>query len=230
VKRLVALLVAGIVLAASTPPAAAAVVTYTFEPSQFSLGQTTTLTGVSPNSGPSSFTASFVSVIGMSPPNTNFQIVSVATGGSPVHAPPFSGQFLAETATGGGDTLAVTFNTPVDTVDFDLATAGPAQFVLTIPERGGALAPILTSDPMDGGDFSAHVNIPTGALFQQLIFNVSNLAGDQGVQFSIDNLVANAPGLDNGTGTPEPATLAVFGVLAAGAFGVRRRSKAAPAA
>jgi hypothetical protein len=204
-------LIALLALALLAPIASAAPIVYTFESPQFTAGQTTPLAGVAPNSGPASFLATFTSA-----PNAGaFSIINFQP------TPQFSGLSLFEPLGSAGNTLTVSFNAPITDVSLNFATNGAGSITLTTPVGSATQASANIGGTFPGGllSFSSATPFTTLAL-------TAATPGNAPVEFAIDNLTVNAAP----TAVPEPATFAVFGVLAVSALGLRRRPKGAPAA
>jgi hypothetical protein len=154
----------------------AATVIYGFEPPELNLGEGTPLLGVAPNSGPSSFRADF----------------SCSTGGSfgigtaPI-SPSFTGQNLMDFAS-PADTLTVSVNMPITSVQLDFALFEPGSLVFS---SAAGMTTAFTLVNSQGGNLL--FNSATGfTSFSLQGFN----GNDQATLLAIDNLTM--------TTVPEP--------------------------
>jgi hypothetical protein len=191
-KRLSLLL---LLLATSAP---AATVMFTFD--SFTPLQTTPLLNCSPDVGPSSFQASFTS----SPSDAAFSIVTILVN------PSFSGQLLMDVSPpGSSDTLTVTLNSPIHTVQLDFALFMPGYLEL---DSSAGTAYASTGDSQAGNlSFQSETGFTE---FSLTGFDASN----QATMLAIDNLRLTP------TTVPEPSTWAMLG-LGVAALVIRRRGK-----
>jgi hypothetical protein len=189
-------------LGPSSSVEASPIALYTFE--QFSGLAFTPLVNVAPDSGPAGFLATFTS----SPAPTGFAVNPFQANGL------FSGVSLIEPAFVVGNTLSVTLNQPIFSVTTAFATNGPGA--LTFGSSVGGIS--VVSTPQSGG-----ASFPGGTLtFSSLVgFTSFTLSAGASPEFAIDNLQ-----LDLGpppSEVPEPSTLVLLGIGAAGAVARRRR-------
>lgn len=207
-RRFTMTLAVGIGVLALAPAAEAAIVTYTFNSPQFTVGQTTPLLNRAPNVGDPTFLTSFTSV----PTAAAFQIQPFAAN------PLLSGNVLFIPA-GGNNDLILTFNTPIDslTVDFALNSPPGGRLDLITPVGGTSLIGGNVGGGFPGGtlSFSSATPFTTATLRG---FNVGGVR----TEFAIDDLTLNTA-----AAIPEPASLAVLGALLAGGAVARRRYRAA---
>jgi hypothetical protein len=146
-RRLSRILAAFFLTSWTASVAHATPVTYTFEPPNFTLGQMTTLANVAPNIGPPAFLTSFAA----SPTANGFSIVGGATPPIPI----FSGQFLVDTG-GAIDTLLLTFNTPIFSLQVDFllnasVTTPPSLLSLVTPVGSTSQPGANVGGPLQGG-------------------------------------------------------------------------------
>jgi hypothetical protein len=191
-KRLLLLL---LLLATSAP---AATVMFTFD--SFTPLQTTPLLNCSPDVGPSSFQASFTS----SPNDAAFSIVTILVN------PSFSGQLLMDVSPpGSSDTLTVTLNSPINTVQLDFALFMPGYLEL---DSSAGTVYASTGDSQAGNlSFQSETGFTE---FSLTGFDASN----QATMLAIDNLRLTP------TTVPEPSAWAMLG-LGVAALVIRRRGK-----
>lgn len=174
-------------------------VTYTFEPPQFFTGDIVPLENREPNSGSSTFLATFAS----DSPNT-FRIANIELN------PLFSGQSLLNPA--APSVLTISFNIPVTQVEFVFGLELPGFLTFTSPSGS------LSQDGADvGGLFPGGVFVFSSStpftMFQLASFDLTGAPS----RFAIDNLTMNE--------VPEPATIVIFGAGLVGlATRLRRRN------
>ena len=195
-KLNLAIIIAG--LAASAP---AQTVTYTFEPPQFTAGETTPLLNEAPNIGSSSFLADFVST-----PNASGIDINTFAPNSL-----FSGQDLYVPS--GQETLTISFNQPVNGVQFDFATdttSGTGELSFS-SSAGNATQPSGSQSPYSGGVFTFNSAVAFTS------FQLEGFLDGSQVPFAIDNLQL--------TLVPEPTNaLALLGTAGSAlVFAARRR-------
>ncbi len=178
-------------------------VTYTFAQPQFTIGGTTPLLNRAPNSGLTTFQASFTSSL---TPN-GFQIENFQPNVL------FSGQSLFDPFF-PADLLTLRFNMPVDRVQFNYAVIAPGRLVLTSPVGGASQNSAVVGGAFQGGTFVFSSSIPF-TTFQLAAFTT---AGSPSL-FGIDNLTLNA--------IPEPATMILLGTGLAGIGAVVRKRRRA---
>lgn len=187
------------------PSATAAPILYTFE--QFGAVLQTPLLSVAPDSGPSSFLASFTSA----PAATGFLVAPFQANGL------FSGNSLFEPLGSLGNTLTVTVNQAIFSISLVFATNGPGTLNFGSPVGSTS----VTSTSQGGGN-----GFPGGTLtFSSATpFLTFGLNAGASPEFAIDNLSLDlAP-----TAVPEPSTLILCGVgLVAGLRRVRRSQRRA---
>ena len=179
----------------------AAVVTYTFESPNFALGQTTPLTNVAPNIGPSSFLTTFTA----SPTTNGFVIANFQPN------PLLSGLILYD-PTAPVDTLSIGFNQPVYGVALDFAVNQPGVFQLSSSAGSASLDSANVGGEFEGG----HFTFSSATSFNSLNLTALNAAGAPTL-IALDNLAVTVP---------EPATIALFGIGLAGLGFSRRRKRA----
>lgn len=167
-----------------------------------------------------------VNFVGLAPPNGyTYYGNNLATGGLTFNS---AGGALFVVDPGYDVFWSYTSNRPVLTDNFGFG----AGLTTTLPAGTTAVAFLL-------GDFfatTATITLSTGDVFNLNLTGVPNL---NFIGFTSDVAITSVTMQDGigaivvdsvqfGQAIPEPATLAVFGVMAAGAFGFRRRMKAAP--
>jgi hypothetical protein len=196
-------------------------VIYTFDQmgTVFTLGQTTPILNAPPNVNPGSFLTSFTDA----PTPAGYAISNTSTF-QPNNL--MVGQYLG--APVDTNALTLTFNMPVTmlTVDFavDINNSSAAgSLKLTTPSSGGTSQ---ASSVQAGGNFQGGTLVFTGAPFTSVTLQGFFSGGTSPTQISIDNLHLT-PAV--AALVPEPASLTLFGVGAAGLFGYswRRRRLAA---
>jgi hypothetical protein len=183
-----------LVVAFSSSFANAQTATYRFEPPQLVFGQSTPLLNLVPDAGPSSFLASFTVPTGGSLSVNNIAI-----------NPSFTGQILIDTSP-PGDTLRVTFNTPITDVQLDFALMAFSSHI-QLQSAGGTLS-VNELPSTQYGSLTFHSAVPI-TQFDLSAFTSSNTS----TLLAIDNLVV--------TLVPEPST---FSLLIAGISLVALRS------
>jgi len=160
-------------IALSISGLAAQTFTYTFESSQFILGQTTPLLNKSPDVGSPTFQAGFTS----SPGANAFAVTG------PTFPAPFSGQSLLNPGA-TPNTLTISLNTAVQNVQVDFALLSPGR--LELHSSGGNISALTTSFQL--GTLSFHAASPITQ------FDLSGfLSNNQGSPFAIDNLSMSIP-------------------------------------
>ncbi|MBV9008915.1 MAG: hypothetical protein JO354_07085 [Verrucomicrobia bacterium] len=144
--------------------------TYTFE--QFSDGQSTPFSNVSPDHGPASFKATFTS----SPHSQAFTVGNFEANQL------FSGNSLFEAAGVTGNTLTVTLSTAVDEVRLDFATNSfdGSNLLYLFSPSGNTSARSTMQDGFDGGVLTFTAATPFST------FSLND--GPNGPEFAIDNL------------------------------------------
>ncbi len=190
-------------------------VTYTFGAPQFTIGQTTPLLNRAPNIGSPTFLTSFTS----SPSAGGFEISSFLPN------PLFTGNSLVEPFGPPFDTLTISFNMPVESVQFVFAinqppAGAPGRVTLTSPVGSQNQNAGNVGGAFQGGTFS--FSGPTPFTTLQLAAFTSTGAR---VEFAIDNLTVTFT--PQQTPIPEPTTILLLGTGLAGvAAKVRKRRKA----
>jgi hypothetical protein len=165
--------------------AKAATVTYTFESPEFAEYETTPLLNRAPQIGSPGFHADF----------TTFPSVNGLTITTLGPSPFFSGQCLLDGyPPPGADTLRITLNTPVSSVQVDFALFAPDHLQFT-SSAGSISAPVLPSTQWGTLTFTSAIPFTQ---FDLQGFDPSN----QPTQLAIDNLIM--------TVVPEPSAIALF--------------------
>jgi hypothetical protein len=206
-------IVYALVLCAWTVSSAhAAVVTYTFESPQFIPGESTPLLNRAPNVGDPTFRTDFTTA----PNTTGFDVAPFQPN------PLFSGNSLFDPLGGLINTLTLTFNTPVNSVQFvfgmNLLPNGPPGFItLTSPAGSQTQAAGNVGGIFQGGTFSFSSSTP----FTTLQLEAFDSAGGR-VEFAIDNLTLNTV---PEAVIPEPASLTLLALGAVGLAGAARRRR-----
>ncbi len=183
-------------------------VTYTFESPQFTLNERTPLVSRAPNSGLNTFRSSFTS---------SFEANSFQISDFPTNVL-LSGQMLYAPST--SDSLTISFNMPVDRVQFNWAinipgfpTPQPGLLILTSPVGSLTQSSAVVGGSFQGGTFIFSSTIP---------FTTFRLSANNNNLFAIDNLTMNTA-----AAIPEPTTMMLLGSGLAGiAAKVRKRRKA----
>lgn len=159
-------------------------VTYTFDGPLFFSNEIVPLLNRAPNSGPNTFRTSFTST-GM--PTGPFRIASVSH-------PAFTGQSLFNPTI--PSSLTVSFNMPVNQVQFTFGLAVPG--VLTLTSQVGSIS---QNSSVLGGNFHGGTLVFSSSIpFTAFTLEGFNLAAiPTSVLFGIDNLTMNV--------VPEPATI-----------------------
>ncbi len=114
------------------------------------------------------------------------------------------------------DAMTFTFSRPLSAFGIDINTFATDNGAYTATTNNGD---VISSffDPFPGFGTGQFIGFFSTVPFTSVTITASDPVN--GVSFTLDTLRAQV--------VPEPATLAVFGLMAAGAFGVRRRLKAA---
>jgi hypothetical protein len=200
---------AAVVFGGLTPSASADTVLYTFEGPQFTVGETTPLLNRSPNVGSAAFQTTFTA----SPAAATFEITTF------IPNVLFNGQSLFDGLGAPTDPLTLTFNTPVDQIQFDFATNGPGTLELLSPVGSTSQVSVVVGGTFPGGTlvFSS----PTPFTTVQL---QARTPGGAPLEFAVDDLQLQFAGA---AAVPEPATALLAGVGLAGLLtGLRRRGSA----
>lgn len=196
----------------SAAAARADTVIYTFEPPQFTVGQTTPLLNRAPNSGLATFRASFTS----SPTAGGFLIANFQPNVL------FSGQSLFDPLL-PADVLTLTFNMPVNQVQLNWAVIEAGRLELISPVGSTSQTSAAVGGEFQGGTlvFSSSTPFTT---FQLRAFTT---AGTPTI-FAIDNLTLNTA---EAAPIPEPTTMLLLssGLAGVGAA-VRGRRRGEPRA
>jgi hypothetical protein len=159
-------------------------VTYTFESPVFFPNEIVPLLNRAPNSGSDAFRASFTST-GM--PTGPFRIASVPH-------PAFTGQSLFNPT--NPSSLTISFNMPVNQVQFTLGLAVAGVLTLTSPVGTISQNSALLGPNFHGGTLVFSSSIPF-TMFQLEAFNLAAMPAS--ILFGVDNLTVNV--------VPEPATI-----------------------
>ena len=172
-------------------------VIYTFEAPQFTVGESTSILNQSPNVGPATFQADFLS----SPTSNAFQIISFQP-----HSL-FSGMTLFEPNGVTGNTLTINFNTPIDAVSLVFSTNGAGRIDLVTPEGSVSQNSTNLGGTFPGGTVAFTSPTP----FTTLQLSAFNTGGTP-LEFAIDNLTLTPAA----TAVPEPPSammlIVVFGL------------------
>jgi PEP-CTERM motif len=208
-KRLVALVVAAIAVTVTATPAHATIITYTNRASfdaAFPGAAVENWDGFA--SGTTIPNGSTVNGITYHSSNGN---ALVTNNFLPSTAP----NTLGENVNGfflGTDSMTFTFTKPLTAFGIDINTFATAtgDYIATT-NNGDVINSFFNPFPSFGtGEFIGFSSTTP--------FTSVTISSPTGIAYTLDTLRAQA--------VPEPATLAVFGTLALGAFGVRRRMKA----
>lgn len=174
-------------------------VTYTFEAPIFASGQATPLLNRAPNTGDPAFRANFTS----SPTGNGFTIGVFSPN------PLLTGQTIFDPGS-AADTLTITFNQPIDTVEVDFAVREPGRLVLTTP-----VGSLSQNSANVGGNFEGGTLIFESVTpFTTMQFSAFSSAGPATV-FALDDLRVYA--------VPEPSTVALLAMGACGVLFLARR-------